>query len=148
MTQASVFGTPVPGETYKHRYVVSAVIVDPQGRVAVMRVGDRHFLPGGGIEMGESEAETLTREVREECACGVVIGARLGEATFYQYAPAYGGWAIHSVYYRAAFGGALDVAPEPDHSLLYLSPEEADACLFRRSDAWAVGLALSTGPGA
>jgi len=143
---ALVFGEPVAGETYKHRYVVSAVIVDGAGHIAVVRVGDRYFLPGGGIESGESEHETLMREAREECARGIVIGARLGEAVFHQHAPAYGGWTIHSVYYRADFGPKLGTAPEPDHTLLHMSPDEALGCLFRRSDAWAVTRALELGP--
>ena len=137
-----VFGEPVAGETYKHRYVVSAVIVDSKGLIAVMRVGDRYFLPGGGIEDGESEQQTLIREAREECARGIVIGARLGEALFYQYSPLYGGWAIHSVYYCADFGPDLGMAPEPDHTLIHMTREEAEGRLFRRSDAWAVTQAL------
>lgn len=146
MSDALVFGEPVAGETYKHRYVVSGVIVDGEGRIAVVRVGDRYFLPGGGIESGESEHETLIREAREECARGIVIGARLGEAVFHQYAPAYGGWMIHSVYYCADFGPDLGTAPEPDHTLLHMSPDEARAHLFRRSDVWAVTRALESGP--
>ncbi len=145
MTERLIFGARVPGEIYKTRHVVSAVIVEAGGLVAVMRVGARHFLPGGGIEDGESDIETLTREVKEECARAVVIGVCLGQATFHQYAPAYGGWTIHSTYYRAAFGPALDAVPEAEHTLLFLSAADASAVLFRRSDAWAITTALAAG---
>ena len=143
MNEIKIFGEPKPGENYTHRHVTSAVIIDGQGQVAVVLVGDRHFLPGGGIEAGETEIEALVRELREECAREVVIGARLGDAVFYQYTTTYGGWCIHSAYYRADFGRLLDVAPEPNHTLMFLEPYEARARLFRKSDVWAVTAALS-----
>ena len=145
MSDVSILGEPRPGESYTHRHVTSAVIIDEHGLVAVVRLGDRYFLPGGGIEAGETEVETLVRELREECARAVVVGARLSDAVFYQYTPTYGGWCIHSAYYRAAFGPLLDVAPEPDHTPFHFSPDEARALLFRKSDAWAVTAALSAG---
>lgn len=138
MTAPPVFGEQVPGEVYKKRFVVCAVIVDADGRVAVVKVGDRYFLPGGGIESGETETETLTRELREECGLGVVVGLRLGQAVYHQYAPPYGGWTIHSTYYRATFGAPTGTAPEAEHELLLMTPDEACAVLFRRSDAWIV----------
>ena len=35
-------------------------------------------LPGGKVAAGESEAQALTRELREELGIGVAVGARLG----------------------------------------------------------------------
>lgn len=52
-----------------YRVSAKALIFNPEGRVMLCReVGDKGWeLPGGGIEFGENAAETLTREVNEEC---------------------------------------------------------------------------------
>lgn len=48
---------------------VGALIVDPQGRLLLVRSRkwqDRYAVPGGHIELGERMEEALRREVREE----------------------------------------------------------------------------------
>ena len=48
---------------------VGGLIFDPQGRVLLIRThkwGDRHGIPGGKIEPGESMAQALVRELKEE----------------------------------------------------------------------------------
>jgi TDG/mug DNA glycosylase family protein len=51
---------------------VRAVVVDPDGRVLLLRYGSDHDLwwitPGGGIDPGESDEQALRRELREELA--------------------------------------------------------------------------------
>lgn len=48
-------------EAYTVREAVRAVVVDGEGRVAWLYVGQNKFykLPGGGVEPGESRMETL-----------------------------------------------------------------------------------------
>ena len=46
----------------------SAVVVDPEGRILLHRRTDNQLwsIPGGGMEIGETIAETVVREVEEE----------------------------------------------------------------------------------
>jgi len=63
--------------------VVAAVVRDDQGRVLItQRPHDRHMgglweFPGGKVEPGEAPAEALARELREELALEVEVGAPL-----------------------------------------------------------------------
>jgi 8-oxo-dGTP pyrophosphatase MutT (NUDIX family) len=56
------------------RQAVRAVVVDPDGRVLMLRYGADHdtwwITPGGGIDPGESDEQALRRELREELGIG------------------------------------------------------------------------------
>jgi 8-oxo-dGTP pyrophosphatase MutT (NUDIX family) len=61
---------------------VRAVIVDDQGRVLLDRTAhvDRppfYWLPGGGVDPGETTAEALERELVEEASLRIVVGRLL-----------------------------------------------------------------------
>jgi ADP-ribose pyrophosphatase YjhB (NUDIX family) len=49
---------------------VRAIVLDPQDRIALVRHSyiDKWYLPGGGVKKGESFADALRRELREEVA--------------------------------------------------------------------------------
>ena len=65
------------------RVVVGAAVVR-DGRVLAARrsrpehLAGRWELPGGGVEPGESDAEALARECREELALTVTVAERVG----------------------------------------------------------------------
>src|SRR5690242_19988612 len=81
-----VFGTQIEGHTYHARRAVYVVIPDSDGRVAAVRYRGNLFLPGGGIEGGETPEQALGREVEEECAQRLHIAEKIGEALQYFYA--------------------------------------------------------------
>src|SRR2546427_31787 len=82
-----VFGTQVDGHTYHARRAVYAVIRDSAGRVATVQAHGHLWLPGGGIEGGETPEQALMREVEEECAQRLHIAGKIGAALQYFYAP-------------------------------------------------------------
>jgi TDG/mug DNA glycosylase family protein len=53
------------------RTAIRALVVDDRGRVLLFRYGNDYgswwITPGGGQEAGEDDAQTLRRELREEC---------------------------------------------------------------------------------
>jgi TDG/mug DNA glycosylase family protein len=66
------------------RTAARALLVDPQGRTLLFRYGNEYdqwwISPGGGQEAGESDEETVRRELREECGLSdVTVGPLLAE---------------------------------------------------------------------
>jgi 8-oxo-dGTP diphosphatase len=65
------------------RVRVVAAVIRRDGRILVTRRhghaerGGQWEFPGGKVEPGESESEALVREIREELACDVSVGALL-----------------------------------------------------------------------
>ncbi len=62
---------------YKTRIAVKAVVIDSDGKVAL--VGKTNMLlPGGGVEEGETITEAVKRECIEEMGCGIEIKKEIG----------------------------------------------------------------------
>jgi 8-oxo-dGTP diphosphatase len=66
---------------------VRAVLLNNEGLVSVQHLGllNYHELPGGGIEVGESEEVALRREIVEEVGCQIVIKDKIGVIIEYRY---------------------------------------------------------------
>jgi ADP-ribose pyrophosphatase YjhB (NUDIX family) len=80
MSPASGAPPATPGRTYPDRPIVGvgAVVVLGDRVVLVRRrhepLAGRWSLPGGGVELGETLAAAVTREVREETGLDVEVG--------------------------------------------------------------------------
>ena len=74
------FGEPVAGQPYLVRPSAYAVVRDESGAIAVVRTSEGVFLPGGGIDPGESAERAAVRETREECAIDVHVALEVGKA--------------------------------------------------------------------
>jgi 8-oxo-dGTP diphosphatase len=75
----------------RKRTLVVAALIRRAGKVLVsQRRADQPMpllweFPGGKVEAGESPAEALTREIREELGCEIRVG-RIEEVVFHAYA--------------------------------------------------------------
>jgi 8-oxo-dGTP diphosphatase len=142
------FGERTPGVVYVRRPGAYAVVIDEEGRVAVMRTAKGWGLPGGGADEGESPHATLRREVLEECGREVVVGEPCGEALEYVHARGEGHFAKECRFFRATFGPRIAEPVEADHVLEWLDVGVAVVRLTHRSQAWILERVTSAGGGA
>jgi 8-oxo-dGTP diphosphatase len=81
------FGADPPSAAPVARPSAYALIVNAQGRLAVVCTDRGYFLPGGGLETGEGAAEAIVREVLEECGFVVRAGEWMVRAVDIVYSP-------------------------------------------------------------
>jgi 8-oxo-dGTP diphosphatase len=108
-------------------------------RIAIVRAPDGCFLPGGGIERGETPAEAVVRECEEECALRVRVLQPVARAI--QYAPDSEAGVTHEkqcTFFAAVVEASLDAPPDPGHETLWVLPAEAKGLISHPSQAWAV----------
>jgi ADP-ribose pyrophosphatase YjhB (NUDIX family) len=73
----------VAGRRRRQRIAAYGVCRDDAGRILLARASPaitlqgRWFLPGGGVDHGESPTDSLTREMEEESGLTVTVGALL-----------------------------------------------------------------------
>lgn len=133
------FGKRLPGRSYVVRRAAYALIWSDDGaRVATVKTRRGHFLPGGGIEAGETDEIAVTREVREECARALAIDARIGEAVQF-FGASSGFFEGHHVFFAGRFNS--EPVGEGEHELDWLEPARAESLLYHASHVWAIGLA-------
>jgi len=112
--------------------------LDGEGRLAVVRDADGMFLPGGGIEPGETPEEAVAREMLEECGLVIQVGACVARAV--QLVQAADGTTIEkrSFFFDARIDGSLPSAVLPGHQTFWVGLPRAAELLSHESQAWAV----------
>ena len=137
-----VFGTRIPGKNYIHRPSAYAVIRDASGNFAVARTPVASYLPGGGMETGETPKETVVREGREECGFVLKPGALLGRALEICYSSEEQEYFEKDSFFLEAKVVGHASPTEIDHELLWLTLDDASAILKHDSHRWALRLAM------
>jgi len=132
------FGERIAGNRYKPRPGAYALVLDDEQRIAVVRTPQGLFLPGGGIDVGETAEAALHREVREECGWLVTIKVELGRAVEYVFAEGEGHFAKQCTFYLAELTEFIGGQIELDHQVEWATIRDAQLKLTLKSQAWAV----------
>jgi 8-oxo-dGTP diphosphatase len=140
------FGRAPAGVTPVVRPSAYAIVPGDEGRLALVRTTKGWFLPGGGIEPGESPADAVVREAREECGLALEPGQELGRAREIVRSEAEDTWfEKRSTFVLAAVAAAGLDCTEDDHALTWLAPAAAVGALVHESHRWAVERWLARG---
>ena len=117
-----------------HHTVVIALMEDEAGRLLIQQrpttamLGGLWEFPGGKMEPGESHADALAREIREELGVTVSVGAAVARVEH-----AYSHFRITLFAYRCQIGSEEPVAAE-GQPLVWATPADLDAYAFPRAN--------------
>jgi len=137
-TGAPVFGAREEGRSYTIRPSAYGIL-ERGGRLALVRTPEGIYLPGGGIEAGETPEEALVREAFEECGLHVRAGTWRERAVQFAYAkPERMYFEKRSLFLDGAISRETGAATEADHELFWLAAADAPAVLTHEAHAWAV----------
>jgi 8-oxo-dGTP diphosphatase len=138
-SEVPMFGERPEAETCLIRPSAYGFIADGDGRLAVVRTGQGTFLPGGGVEAGETPEDAIEREAREEC--GLVVrpgGWTVRAIQFVHSVPERVHFEKRSTFMVAALEGSVSAARDDDHELVWDDLETAARSLSPPSHGWAV----------
>ena len=141
------FGAPEPGQVHRDRPAAFGIAVR-DGLIAVVRVrpvegGDWLDLPGGAIDPGEDELLAVVREFGEETGLAITVGRRIVGVS--QYFVMSDGEPVNNrcgVYVVEVTGEDASLKIEDDHTLMWISPDEAVRRLRHDAHSWAVASLL------
>jgi 8-oxo-dGTP diphosphatase len=126
-------------ERYTVRPSAYGLVEDGCGHIAVVRTSHGVFLPGGGIEEGETPEQAVVREALEECSLAVRAGDWKIWAVQFIYSDSE---RTHfeklSTFVDATVEAVASSATEADHTLEWMTPEAASRLLSPESHRWAV----------
>jgi 8-oxo-dGTP diphosphatase len=122
----------VNGRSLPRVIVAAVIIVDGRvlgaERAAPPEVAGRWEFPGGKVEPGETDAQALARECREELGVRVQVGERVGPDV-----PLAHGRAVLRVFRAELLGGDMPQALEHT-AMRWLSGEELDSVPWLPAD--------------
>ena len=138
MQDIPVFGTRVDGWPHVLRPSAYALVRNTAGELAVVRTPTGCFLPGGGIESGESPEQAIDRESKQECGLALDPAGLLGRAVEYVYSPLEKACFEKASAFFEARVTEVVTAREPDHHLVWMNLDSAIDALSCESHRWAV----------
>jgi 8-oxo-dGTP diphosphatase len=109
---------------------IGLAVIDGDRLLLVRKRGSEFYiLPGGKPERGESDTETLSREVEEELGCGVASDRLVFLGSFSDEAAGMPGVKVTVRLYTGTLVGAPSPRAEIDRLLWWTRTEYQDPCL-------------------
>ncbi|SDL88851.1 NUDIX hydrolase [Sediminibacillus halophilus] len=135
------FGRKEKDKQYNFRPGVYGLLINEENSLAVIETENgKFFLPGGGIEAGETHQECLKREAIEEMGMEIAVGSFIGCAQQYFYSTNQCKYMLSEGHFYSCYQtGLLGEPSEPGHYLRWFSLVEAMEYLFHEHQVWAVG---------
>jgi 8-oxo-dGTP diphosphatase len=135
------FGQTQSGLTYLERMCAYGVCTRGEANIAIVQIGKKapyeYDLPGGGIEADEDEAAALMREFLEETGLTVWPTRIIGRAGQY--------WVNKgeprnslSTFYEVELSADDSAPSEPDHVLVWMTPQDALTKVRHEAHCWAI----------
>lgn len=138
------FGAPEKGEIYRDREGAYLLAVR-DGMLAVADTPKGWFLPGGGIDEGETHGECICRECLEELGYAARVGEYIGCAEAFTRINNVEPFHPVQYFYAGALGEKTQEPTEPDHALRWVPVEEAERKMYLEWQRWAVCRLLERG---
>jgi len=131
------------GKNYLERAGAYGFIINKDGLLATVQTKTGYFLPGGGIEAGESEEECLKRECLEEIGMEISIKSKFAIGTYHFHSTT-ADRDMTSVghFFDCAMESMTDSQSEPGHRLAWLAPSDATKSLYLENQNEAVKIYL------
>lgn len=114
------------------------------GKIGVIQTEKGYFLPGGGLNEGESKEACIRRECLEEIGYTVVIKYELCSAESYCEHPEIGHFHPVQTYVVGELSEKIQQPTETNHRLIWLDIHKAHGKLFPEMQNWAVEKLLET----
>lgn len=135
-----VFGARQPGAHYTIRHAAYAIVLDDQFRVGCVQEESGRFLPGGGLEAGETDLDAIHREVMEECGRSLLDVRELATAVQFFVSPGGEPYELRAAFFVGRFAPvAIPAAADAVEWLPAVPPPQ----FFHECHRWAVRQAVA-----
>ena len=135
---APIFGARSERERYTVRPSAYGLIEDGRGQIALVRTPQGIFLPGGGIDAGETATQAVVREAQEECGFLVRVGTWATFAVQFCFSESEKTHFEKRCTFVDAVFEATAPAKEADHELVWMAFDAASAIMAHESHGWAI----------
>lgn len=133
------FGKPEPGIQYMDRPGAYGFLVNKNNELAVLATKWGVFLPGGGLDPGETDLSALKRELVEEMNVEILSAEFVCRAAQYLFSRHYQRhFRKIGSFYRVEAVEPIRLKMQQDHELLWMDKRRASLEISEEYQRWAL----------